>query len=258
MSRDHPVADADGAEYCLRVRNGVAEYDHDDPTRVVSVFPKIALATAYSRDRRTIEQAIAIRYPDRPLVCPPDLRVVYAEFLMRAIESAPVPFVYADADQMPYNYSGPKRDAYLASLDRLAGCSTALAKYSAFVKREITPGDIKAPRVISAHNRSANLLFYPVAHAFEQSLLSIVDDDAAGLGLPFFAKGLNFDDRSVHIRAKMGPGYSCLCIDVTSFDNCIREGFFEGELDFFQELAPSLDFSIFRDAYIDRSPDDYM
>lgn len=85
MSRDHPIADADGAEYCLRVRHGVAEYDHNDPTRVVSIFPKIALATAYSRDRKTIEEAIAIRYPDRPVVCPPDLRVVYAEFLMRVI-----------------------------------------------------------------------------------------------------------------------------------------------------------------------------
>lgn len=192
------------------------------------------------------------------MVCPPDLRTSYAEFLMQAISTAPLSFVYADFEEMPLNYSGTKRDAYLASLERLAGCSTALAKYTAFVKREITPGDVKAPRVITAHNRSANLLFYPVAHGFERSLLSIVDADSDHLGLPFFAKGLNFDDRSVHIRQKMSDGYSCLCIDVSSFDNCIREGFFEGELDFFERLAPGIDFSIFREAYIDRSPDDYL
>lgn len=43
------------------------------------------------------------------------------------------------------------------------------------------------------------------------------------------------------IQRKLMPGYACLSIDVSSFDNCIREAFFDGELDVFSTLYPTLD-----------------
>lgn len=49
---------------------------------------------------------------------------------------------------------------------------------------------------------------------------------------------MNFAERAYWIGIKMLPGYHCLSIDVSSFDNCIREGFFHGELDVFTTLDP--------------------
>lgn len=127
-----------------------------------------------------------------------------------------------------------------------------------FTKCEILPNEPKLARVISAHNMSANLLFYPVAHGFERSLLSVWDQQpGTGAGVPFFAKGMNFAERAFWIGIKMLPGYHCLSIDVSSFDNCIREGFFHGELDVFTTLDPLLDRSMFEMAFISSSQDTY-
>lgn len=109
-----------------------------------------------------------------------------------------MPFSYADVAEMPYNYSGAKRAAYERELERRAGISVALAKYTMFVKCEILPNEPKAARIITAHNKAANTLFYPVAHGFEKSLLS-VRDSQPGLDAPFFAKGMNFNDRAYWI-----------------------------------------------------------
>lgn len=55
----------------------------------------------------------------------------------------------------------------------------------------------------------------------------------------------------------MLPGYHCLSIDVSSFDNCIREAFFLGELDVFTTLDPALDRGMFTDAFISSTMDAY-
>lgn len=60
--------------------------------------------------------------------------------------------------------------------------------YHGFVKQEVLSGAVKAVRIIKGHSKEANLIVWPMLHAFEKSLLSIPDTD----GLPFFAKGLNF------------------------------------------------------------------
>lgn len=163
------------------------------------VFPQIAYTWAYSRDQRTIIEATEIRYPPRADMHPAGLRQEYANHLYRLICSAPTPFVLADVEDMPLAYSGPKRDAYLRALTEMGGWATTLNAYSAFVKREILYGKPKPARVITAHNKTANLAFYPVAHGFEQSLLSVTDLHAANpdhRDLPFFAKGATFDERA--------------------------------------------------------------
>lgn len=68
-------------------------------------------------------------------------------------------------------------------------------------------------------------------HAFERSLLSIKDVD----GLPFFAKGANFDERAAVVTEK-ARGKVVFSLDMSSFDNSIRGGFFDGELDAFASL----------------------
>lgn len=222
------------------------------------VFPQIAYVWAYSRDPRTIIEATEIRYPSRALVHPDGLRSEYANHLYRLIATAPTPFMLHDTADMPSNYSGVKRAAYERTLTQLAGWSSVLNAYTCFVKREILYGVPKPARVITAHLKATNLLFYPVAHGFEVSLLSILDSTAATPGqraLPFFAKGLNFSTRAQIIEQKMLPGWHCVSIDVSSFDNCIREAFFDGELDVFATLYPALDPAVFRNAYVynDRS-----
>lgn len=63
--------------------------------------------------------------------------------------------------------------------------------YKGFVKQEVA-NTLKAPRVIKAAEQDKNLIIWPMLHAFEVSLLSVLDTD----GLPFFAKGANFVDRA--------------------------------------------------------------
>lgn len=55
----------------------------------------------------------------------------------------------------------------------------------------------------------------------------------------------------------MLPGWACISIDVSSFDNCIREAFFDGELDVFSTLFPEMDTEVFRHAYVYSSRDAY-
>lgn len=68
-------------------------------------------------------------------------------------------------------------------------------------------------------------------HAFERSLLSIQEKD----GLPFFAKGLNFDRRA-EIVMERARGKVVFSLDMSSFDNSIRGGFFDGELAAFRQM----------------------
>lgn len=263
-----PARFYNGVMPTMRMKDGICVFDEDAREVIYQVFPPITHVSAYSRNRETIKAAIKIRYPDR---LPAQMLATREDFFihgMTLITHAPVPYVRASMDDMPWNYTGAKRLKYLASLENLAGVSSALAKYSAFVKREILPGAPKAPRVITAHNPSANLLFYPCAHGFEQSLLSIMDTSDGripggvvhhpGDGLRFFAKGLNFDARSRDIRAKMQPGWHCFSVDVSSFDNCIREGFFEGELDIFTTLDNMVSRDMFTDAFISSEHADYV
>lgn len=72
---------------------------------------------------------------------------------------------------------------------------------------------------------------WPFIHAFERSLLSIRDID----GERFFAKGLSFDRRAVIVNRK-ARGKIVYSLDMSSFDNSIRGGFFAGELDVFSSL----------------------
>lgn len=75
--------------------------------------------SAYSRDRRTIRFAEAQRYKDRPRAQLASIRSAYSSHLLATINTAPVAFVYGDYHEMPWNYTGAKRAAYLAALDRL-------------------------------------------------------------------------------------------------------------------------------------------
>lgn len=68
-------------------------------------------------------------------------------------------------------------------------------------------------------------------HAFEVSLLSILDVD----GLPFFAKGANFQTRA-EIVLKKSLGKTTYSLDMSSFDNSIRGGIYLGELRAFQAV----------------------
>lgn len=92
-------------------------------------------------------------------------------------------------------------------------------------------GQYKAPRAITAHSKECNIQMWPFIHAFERSLLSICDVD----GERFFAKGLSFDARAdiVMRKARRKIVFS---LDMSSFDNSIRGGFFAGELDVFASL----------------------
>lgn len=89
--------------------------------------------------------------------------------------------------------------------------------YNGFVKQEILYGPIKAVRVIKGHSKEANLVVWPMLHAFERSLLSIPDVD----GLPFFAKGQSFKERALVVCQK-SIGRICYSLDMSSFDNSIR------------------------------------
>lgn len=72
---------------------------------------------------------------------------------------------------------------------------------------------------------------WPFIHAFERTLLSIEDVD----GERFFAKGLSFDRRADIVMRK-AKGRVVFSLDMSSFDNSIRGGFFAGELDVFSSL----------------------
>lgn len=76
-----------------------------------------------------------------------------------------------------------------------------------------------------------NIDLWPMMHAFELSLLSILDTD----GLPFFAKGKNFQERARHVLAK-ASGRVTYSLDMSSFDNSIRGALFKGELRAFKTL----------------------
>lgn len=113
-------------------------------------------------------------------------------------------------------------------------------------------GVIKAPRAISAHVKTANIVNYASIHAFESSLLSILDKD----GERFFAKGLSVQERGRIIREK-AQGKVVYSLDMSSFDNSIRGGLIEGELDALGQLfGVTFDRSVF-DALITYGYDDY-
>lgn len=113
-------------------------------------------------------------------------------------------------------------------------------------------GAYKAPRAISAHVKTANVVNYAGIHAFERSLLSILDLD----GSPFFAKGMNIPDRGEVIREK-AKGKVVYSLDMSSFDNSIRGGLIKGELDALSHLlGVSFDASVY-DALITYGFDDY-
>lgn len=77
----------------------------------------------------------------------------------------------------------------------------------------------------------ANILVWPMLHAFETSLLSIPDTD----GHPFFAKGANFNTRARVVTDK-SYGRICYSLDMSSFDNSVRGGIYRGEIRAFATL----------------------
>lgn len=132
---------------------------------------------------------------------------------------------------MPNQYAGRKRAAYQAALDEWLGDPAVLHVYTVFSKQETMVGSFKAPRAITAHSKELNVQVWPMIHAFERSLLSIRDLD----GLPFFAKGANFEERATVVMEKARDKV-VFSLDMSSFDNSIRGGFFDGELDAFGAL----------------------
>lgn len=93
-------------------------------------------------------------------------------------------------------------------------------------------------------------------HAFEQTLLSVLDVD----GRPFFAKGANFKTRARIVTEKMYDRVT-YSLDMSSFDNSIRGGIYRGEIRAFGTLfGYAFDEEMFLKPLLARSqqPDDVV
>lgn len=195
-------------------------------------MPSFAPLYCYSQHRTNVVAGNSLRYPsDRPALGEA-FSHTYKDFVLRAVRSAPVPVVVTtDIDEVPWHFKAAKRDAYLHALADFSYATSVTRVYEAFVKQEILYGPVKAPRIIKAHSKVANLAVWPYLHAFEVSLLSILDQD----GLPFFAKGADFTTRARIVEEK-SRGRVTYSLDMSSFDNSVRGGFYLGEIRAFKDL----------------------
>lgn len=207
-------------------------FDLRTPEVMYYVCPTLGDVYAYSQTVSNAREALRIRYPEGRRCTGEDVRAEYSSFLLGQIASAPQPlYVDATQDDVPSAYSGAKREAYQQALEEYDGDQETMSLYHVFAKQETMVGQYKAPRAITAHSKECNIQMWPFIHAFERTLLSINDID----GERFFAKGLSFDKRAAIVMRKARDRV-VFSLDMSSFDNSIRGGFFAGELDVFASL----------------------
>lgn len=123
-----------------------------------------------------------------------------------------------DTDDIPNidHFKGKKRRKYAFLLDNL-GTSFMRSHYKLFCKMEALPlSNVlkKAVRIISPNNPVFNLICLEFFINFEEKLLSA----RSWLDTPYFAKGLNYEQRFHYIQVLAWHFNYCYSIDFKNFD----------------------------------------
>jgi len=119
--------------------------------------------------------------------------------------------------------TGSKRKMYEAANQQLTDQPTTLAKLarlSFFVKFESTTwSKPQVPRIISPRTFGYNLLLgryiRPVEHKIFEAIAEL------GYSTPVIAKGLTQEEKAQLIVEKLRPGWACVGLDASRFDQCV-------------------------------------